>query len=309
MVAQLRFRGYKPFKPVSATGGTIGFVNFGGVTYQTHTFLSIGQSTFTIIDPGTEGEVEYLVVGGGGCGGGGDNENRPGGGGGGAGGLVTSLDRGPLKISAGNYQVVVGRGAPGPSRKGVNGDNSSLGSIVAFGGGAGGNNAEDTSVAGNSGNAGGSGGGGTRQRPPGNGVSGQGHTGTVNPYVYKNITYIGSANPVLIRSDGITTRTGSGQGGGGGGAGGPAIVSGTAATIAGPGRSIAFASNTPTVYASGGVGGTNGASGPAGVNGTGGGGGGARASGSGGTSPTRPGLAGGSGVVIIRYPLNRKPVF
>jgi hypothetical protein len=290
MVAQLRFRGYKPFKPITATGGTIGTASIGGITYRTHTF-ALGSSTFSVTDKGTEGVIEYLIVGGGGAGGSGDNEARPGGGGGGAGGLIFEQS----SINIGNFNVFVGSGGAATNRKGNNGANSSFLGKTAFGGGAGGNNAESGgNIPDQTGNVGGSGGGGTRQGLGGNGTSGQGNQGReANPY----------GDRVVF-----------GQGGGGGGAGGPATIQPNSRTAPGPGIFLNFVGNN-VGYAPGGVGGlagnrnrNSGITGPAGVDGTGGGGGGAQASGGAGTAPTYNGTRGGNGIVIVRYPITRKTV-
>jgi hypothetical protein len=263
---------------VTATGGSVSEIDFGGEQYIVHTFSRPGSYSFNVENASTDFEVEYLVVGGGGAGGAGDNEPRPGGGGGGAGGLIL----GQASINNGNFGLTVGSGGAASSRKGANGGNSTFLSLTAFGGGAGGNNAEDTSLSGNRGENGGSGGGGTRGGPPGTGVSGQGHGGSL-------------PNPIII-----APATGSGQGGSGGGAGGPAILGPNKTTIPGPGISSNITGRS-VVYAFGGTGGTNVASSPPGANGLGSGGGGAVAKGNARTSPTFNGTRGGDGTVIIRY--------
>lgn len=284
MVYLLRYRGLAySFRPVVATGGNISTVNIGGIPYRVHTFPRTGSvANFVVTDPGSENEVDYLVIAGGGGGSGGDNENRAGGGGGGAGGLLTTLSSEPFKISDTSYPVFVGAGGSGSNRKAQNGQNSYFGNIVTTGGGAGGNAAEDSSFAGNSGNNGGSGGGAARTGAAGLGIPGQGNNGS--------------------RSNPATQNVIRGQGGGGGGAGGPGVIVGSNQTLPGPGLSLNVLGSAIT-YAPGGVGGTNSVTGPQGVDGLGGGGGGALSAGGGRTAPTRSGTRGGHGIVIIRYPL------
>jgi hypothetical protein len=284
MVAQLRYRGLAySFRPVTATGGTVSTVTIEGIPYRVHTFPRTGSvQNFVITDPGSEGEIDYLVIAGGGGGSGGDNEPRQGGGGGGAGGLLTTFNSTPFKISDTTYPIFVGAGGSGSNRKAQNGQNTTAFGLTAIGGGAGGNAAEDNSFAGNSGNSGGSGGGAARSGAAGVGTPGQGHNGSL-------------ASP----SSGSLVR---GQGGGGGGAGGPGVVTGSQTTAPGPGRTLNVI-GTNISYAVGGTGGTNSATGPQGIDGRGNGGGGALSAGGGKTDPTFSGTRGGHGIVIIRYPL------
>jgi len=289
MVYLLRYRGLAySFRPVVATGGnSVSTVTIDGIPYRVHVFSnpSVVQN-FVVTDPGSESEIDYLIIAGGGGGSGGDNENRAGGGGGGAGGLITTIGSNPFKISAIQYPVFVGPGGSGSNRKAANGQNSYLGDIIAIGGGAGGNAAEDSSFAGNSGNNGGSGGGGARNGTFGTGISGQGHSGSLSKPSTQSVI--------------------AGQGGGGGGAGGPGLQNPSInATIPGPGLTLNMIGKD-LVYATGGTGGTSGSgglTGPQGIDGRGGGGGGAVSKGSAGTAPTYSGTRGGSGIVIIRYPL------
>ena len=219
--------------------------------------------------------VEYLVVGGGGGGGGG-----AGGAGAGAGGLRA----GSLLILL-PFAVEVGAGgspsASNNAARGFSGGFSQFGEVVAIGGGGGG------------GTNGGSGSASQYNRPTsiGLGISGQGENG------------------------GQGTNVGDNNGGGGGGAG---FVGGNASSSSSGGGGDGLQSSitgSSIYYAGGGGGGTNsdnsgGAAGQgggglgrlssrsatAGTVNTGGGGGG------GGGANEALGQAGGSGLVIIKYP-------
>ena len=232
--------------------------------------------------------VSYLVVAGGG-GAGYDDV-----GGGGAGGLRTSY--GPsggggsaesvLALSTGtSYAVTVGGGGNGGQATAYDGSPSIFYTITSLGGG----HADYTPA------SGGSGGGGDPNNPnnPGAGTANQGFSGGVS----------------YPRSGGQTNEAG----GGGGGAG---AVGGTASANTGGNGGVGLAvgiSGSTVTYAGGGgggginTGGTGGAGGGANGTGaanpspgdtnTGGGGGGAGAN-----SASYTGSAGGSGIVILRYP-------
>ena len=253
--------------------------------------------TFTIDVPALSFDVNYLVVGGGGGGGG-----QGTGGGGGAGGYRTSYGTSGgnnsqetvvTVVEAVSYNVQVGAGgaAGGSNIVGGNGGSSAFGLITSLGGGGGAAN-------GSVGNSGGCGGGGSNGTTAGSGTSGQGFGG-------QNGSGSGGNYPVTWASGG----------GGGAGSSGSNRVGGTgiASTITGT-----------SVYRSGGGGG-GGTPSYNGDGGTGGGGYGANAGwgGSGeraaaaGTANTGGGgggggcynncynsAAGGSGVVILRYPQN-----
>ena len=235
--------------------------------------------------------VEYLVVAGGG--GGGTTRTSYGlAGGGGAGGLLTGM----VPVTAGtSYTVTVGGGgATGTAGGGVgvNGDNSVFGSITATGGG-GGSELRDNST----GNSGGSGGGSCYtfdgRTTPSQGVFGQGNnSGTVTAAF--GVSGGGGAGSV-----GVAVQT---NGAASGGVGIASAISGTATNYAGGGGSIT--SGFGDYIGVGGVGG-GGSSGnnsasplaTAGSMNKGGGGGGGSYPGA-----TQVGAAGGSGIVIIRYP-------
>jgi hypothetical protein len=239
--------------------------------------------------------VEVLVVAGGG--GGGSHH----GGGGGAGGLIYNSNFAVTPGSA--LTVTVGGGGAGGGNSvagtspngGGNGGNSVFGSLTAIGGGGGGSYS-------NNGSSGGSGGGANNwsvSATGGSGTSGQGFSGASNN---------GQTN----------------YGGGGGGAGGTAkglsnnsggdglqfpqfasVGGSPAGWFAGGGAAGVYPGYTnDTSYGTGGLGGGgNGGNGPhesgsgktSGVDNTGGGGGGS-------ADLYQNGAAGGSGIVIVRYP-------
>lgn len=267
------------FTPIVATGGTVTEVG----DYRIHTFTSSG--TFTVTSAQSNSTVEALVVAGGGGGG-----SRHGGGGG-AGGILNSL----LSLNTQSYAVTVGNGGSGgnygtnsPSGAGFAGGNSVFSTLTAIGGG-GGCTYDGCPAAGGSGG----GGAGVMSRTGAAGTAGQGFAGG----------------------------TGSVSTGSGGGGGGASIVGENSVSNNGGngGSGIANSiSGTSVFYGGGGGGGSDGGySGGTGGNGGGGhggnggdsvgmtagsantgGGGGGNRSGSYG-----PGAAGGSGIVIVRYPL------
>ena len=259
----------------SATGGTI---TYSGI-YTVHTFTSSG--TFT---PETAGQVEYLVVAGGGAAG-----NY--GGGGGAGGFKTATN---FAVAATGLTVTVGAGGTATNSEptyGGNGANSVFSSITATGGGGGGGNRPATTAV-STGRDGGSGGGATNQNATGAVGDGTGTEGFAGGLA--------------------TGSAGSNKAGGGGGAGGVGVAGNVVGGInnsngtGGIGR-LNSISGEPIYYAGGGggegdgqsdaIGGLGGGGGynTAGTANTGGGGGG---NGDG----TIGNRAGGSGIVIIRYP-------
>jgi hypothetical protein len=268
-----------------AIGGTI----TSDLNYTYHTFTS--SNTFTALEKINNAEV-LLVAGGGG---GGSGATGPGGG---AGGVI--VYSGQTLTAGTSYTSLVGAGGTagtsGTGRvDGLSGNNSSFANNSAIGGGKGG----EMSAAGN----GGSGGGGNVDQAAGTGTSGQGFNGA--------------------RSD-----VGK-YGGGGGGAGGLGLVSDGGGAVGGPGTNaynywhtatstgvlsggtyfigggggaganIQFQSGTPSIGGIGGGGSANSTStAGSGTANTGGGGGG----GSYQSSTYGAGGAGGSGLVIVRYP-------
>ncbi len=254
-----------------------------------HTFTADG--TFTLPQAVL---CDILIVGGGGGGGElgpvSDNQGIKVAGGGGAGGLIYHKS---LPIPAGTYSVTVGAGGA----IGVNGGNSSVFGITAYGGGYGAR-------------------GGTGERKGGDGGSGGGANTGWTTVVAGGSAIYGDANN--LGHDGSKAESRFCCGGGGGAGGSPAkkvkrdswgeiILDIDDASSDGPaygGDGLACdITGVSTYYAGGGAaynswgvgtipggkgGGGNGNQ--AGVNGLGGGGGG--------------GKAGGSGVVIIRYESN-----
>lgn len=269
---------------VVATGGTVYDVDAEGTTYRVHVFTNTGNSTFTVTQGGS---VEYLIV----AGGAGAGEGS--GGGGGAGGLLTGF----TIVTPQSYAVTVGSGgasATANAGNGSDGANSSLFGLTAIGGGGGGGYND------NSGRSGGSGGGAGR----GSGSVGQGTAGQGN-------------NGGLGDS--------SGAGGGGGGAGGAGGNS-SAQAEGGIGISSSITGISNFYAGGGGAGNRSSAQSPRYQNpipgGFGGGGGGQNRDifpGTPGTPNTGGGGGGqdnrffgniphpgGSGIVIVRYPLRQE---
>ena len=265
------------------------------------------SDTFTPTCAGEKGKVEALVVAGGGGGG-------ATGGGGGGGGLI--FNNSVTVTTNTGVNVLVGAGgtggAVGGQNNGLQGGNSSFGTIVATGGGYGGGGTKD-------GGDGGSGGGGGRDSTSYNdlssGVSGQGNAGGGS---YDNSASAG------------------GGGGGAGSAGGNGSIGGAGDTsseglyggVGGSGLAYSITGETK-FYSAGGAGGQyKGGSIPQGGNSLGGSGGmfelggnsgesrtggngipdtGSGGGGGGGTNggthdPAAEGGAGGNGTVIVRYP-------
>jgi hypothetical protein len=268
---------------IDASGGTTVLVTEGGVRYRRHTFTNVGNTNFVVSSIGQDnplalsGEIEYLVVGGGGQGG--TVTSNGSSGGGGAGGVLN----GKLRIpSTGVYTVTVGAGGTGgaANQPGNAGGTSSIGSLISASGGSGGGG-RDTRNSANGASSGGAGKTGTTGGTSGTAIAGQGNRGSDSTGLANNIS------------------------GGGGGAG-----SATSNQNGGAGRSISITGG-PIIYGGGGGGGSNGVGGSGGggnaasnANGapgqanTGGGGGGVFRS-----SGTRVGGDGGSGIVIIKYPV------
>ena len=284
--------GVTPTVLPKATGGDI-IVNDG--TYWYHAFLSSG-----IFIPNQTVNCDALVIGGGGGGGGGyGNQGQ---GGGGAGGIFYGTNK---SFTSGNYVVTIGAGGNGgpydtggailtPGFNGVDSSITSLTSAIGGGGGAAnsaagnggsggggmnfggvGGTSTQTSTGGTGyGNAGGNGGGGTNQF--GGSGGGSGSAGTFG----------GSGGAGLNTWSSWATTTATGVSGFYAGGGGTSYISGTTAGGSGGGGA---GSNT-----FGGAGGS-------GVVNTGSGGGGAYGGNVGGF--INRGGNGGSGLVIIRYPI------
>lgn len=291
--------------------GTYTTTTDGGYTIVKFT---AGTGYVNVISGGT---VDILIVGGGG--GSGSSQAKcnsiyptTGSFGGGGGGVLYVKS---YNLVPGYYQVTVGAGGlAGPYGSivipisnitydlfnGGNGGNSSFGSLVAYGGGGGGcepvptwGNNFNLSFGGLPGISGGSGGAGYNKA--GSGTPGQGNTGSTSMVSGGGggAGGTGDSNP-LTGGPGIANSiTGTVQyyGGGGGTATDSTIVPQTILGGIGGGGNGARWNDTAKTYTAG----------TAGTDGTGGGGGG----GAGNASQTAQilwaGLAGGSGVVIIRY--------
>jgi hypothetical protein len=277
------------FKPIVATGGTIlPEYTDQGRTWKAHLFSTVGSSSFVVTDEGADGYLEYLVVAGGG--GGGE-------GGGGAGGFLA----GSLNVTPQTYSITVGAGGTGSSDafvNGTNGGNSTFSTITAIGGGRGG------TAPGTAGATGGSGGGGRRDGASAGaaGTAGQGFAGGTSP-AGPWVGAAGGGGAEEPGKPGITNGTQQGEIGGAGGSGKISSITGTA-----------------VYYAGGGGGGTQGTGG-IGIGGVGGGGNGSYGAsssvlavngtantggGGGGTyngSPAGRAGNGGSGIVVVRYPI------
>ena len=294
--------------------------------YRTHAFLT-GTQLFT---PNFTGPVEVLVVAGGGGGGGA--------GGGGAGGVVYNNS---FAVTAGtNYTATVGSGGygvhwdrqGGTNVRGTNGEDSVFGSITAIGGGAGGayGSSNTNGVAGGSGGGAGWANGGATG---GAGTAGQGFAGGANTFGTTNPYSSGGGGGAGAVGGATATNQLAGQGGSGlpftisgqtfwfgGGGGGGAQSGASAGAIGGNGgiggggggavwTGSAAAGGTATGDVYGGLNpgkpGYNFGSNPFCVAGdgghnTGGGGGGMGIS-------VNWGGWGGSGIILVRYPITTPP--
>lgn len=260
---------FEPAPEFEATGGVI--TEVGG--YRIHTFLANG--TFEVL-AGERTDIEVLLVGGGGKGGDAGTTFGVYTGGGGGGRVRHLLNQ---SLGVGAYPVVVGAGQTTDVQN--NGFPSSFNGETAEGGGGG-------STVSNNGKPGGSGGGGSStssgNRPGGAAI------------------YGAMGNP------GGNGATGVINGGGGGGA---TQAGGSAATTAKGGDGYTTDISGVSLTYGGGGGGRNGAGGAGGggagtLNGgspgtanRGGGGGGTQYS----IGVGAPGGPGGSGIVIVRYPI------
>jgi hypothetical protein len=279
-----------------AQGGRAERKVIGGRSYMVHTYTLDSDNDF-VVTPDMEGvPIEYLIVAGGGSGASNRTGNKVGVGGGGAGGVLTNLGGAPLFLPAGTYDVLVGEGGTASYNEGngFNGANSSINGagLIAIGGGGGGR----MDIAGNLGGSGGGGGFRSGRDFPGAGTAGQGHGGGRG--------FKGCSGDSCSAGGGGGGWGGPGQDatkntGGIGGAGGVSTIDGTNRTFAAGGGGGGN-SGRPGGSGIGGAGGRQGATGGDGAPNTGSGGGGA---GGGGNNSLRGGY-GGSGIVIIRYPVS-----
>jgi hypothetical protein len=261
-----------------AIGGTITFAN----GYWVHTFT--GSGTFYALENLIADTL--VVAGGGGSGGsyGATGVYGLGGGGGGAGGYILNSSI-PILSNTNNLVLVGSGGSAGTvgvnDGRGGLGQDSSFGSVIALGGGGGGLAATGNAVTA-AGSIGGSGGGGSANTSGFNGVGGAGTAGQ---------GFAGGTGAVSA----------FGSGGGGGGSASAGENGSTTNTTGGQGGlgTLNGISGTTQAYATGGIGGR--------VNGSGGVG--SANTGNGANSRNIPpnsfdstGFAGGSGIVIVRYP-------
>ena len=293
---------------ITATGGTTQEYNLDGKRYKSHTFTSVGTSTFQVTQlsnlGGTFNQVDYLIVAGGAAGINGY------GGGGGAGGVIP----GQTSIQAQSYPIVVGAGGQGrivsSGATGFNGQNSSVFGLTALGGGGGASYSSATPANGGSGGGSAFGHSGNAGTAPTNGGSGLQPT---------------SASGGLGNHGGAGSATSGNRAYWGGGGGGATSIgqNGINGGIGGSGFTSSIRNGTNAIYATGGGGGqyntstklfnTGGSSnvhnnrgghgseagGNATAN-TGSGGGGVGGVGQGFSGTGTPG-SGASGIVIIRY--------
>ena len=284
----VRGKGIPPIIGNYFNGGEI--VEDGG--YRYHTFKTSGTLEFVNNDGlGTAVPIEYLIVAGGGAGGGANtvyqNEYA---GGGGAGGVVV----GSTQLAADQSVTIGAGGAPVSGGAGGDGSPTYLGLVATQGGGGGGFPYSSPAKAGGSGGGGGS----TYQvgsTSPGAGTAGQG--------------YSGGSGDGQFNAGGGGGAGGVGKDGGAGtgltSTGGPGIEwpAGSGKWVAGGGGGAHGQDGAAFNPPHGGGNGSYGAStqAEAGTPNTGGGGGG----GCRGTGGVVLGAAGGSGVVMVRYPVQR----
>jgi hypothetical protein len=292
--------------PTAATGGVITTEVIGDTTYRTHSFTATGTSTFTVSNAGNIGPAEVLIVAGGGSGG-----VDCGGGAGGGGVIQTSLN-----LSTTSYSIIVGAG--GPARPGTSddgpgsgGQNSSAFGLTALGG-AGGTGWANGGVPSNPNGTGINGGSGSGQSVAGIG-------GTLNPQGVGIGLQPGSASGGFGNNGGNAVAGFAGGGGGAGGAGQPGRsgVMGVGGIGYLPYRGLGAGYGVSGRFGPGGTGGHDFAGGTrvgsaasnngvakqtvdnpetACANNTGAGGHGANHN-------DRTSGAGGSGIVVIRYPI------
>ena len=252
------------WSPTVATGGTVTDISQSGRTWRVHTFT--GNGTFTVTSVGTEPALQYLVQAGGGGGG------RYSGGGGG-GGLVQT---GEASVSAWNasvrsFTVTIGGGGASDS---TNGGNSTIQDVFTSSGGG-------RSVSNVGGFSGGCGGG--RQynfAQTGSGIAGPPRQGFDGGY--------GGGGTAAAASTGNTV----------GGAGRSTTIRGTTEHFGGGGGSSGYGTGLGSGGGGIGGGGNGSMGGSSAVHGA------ANTGGGGASQVNSPfGGNGGSGIVIIRYPI------
>lgn len=278
---------------VSETNGS-NMATGGAITtngdYIIHAFTNIGTTDFIVSGGSLDCEVLIVAGGGGGAGSGG---------GGGAGGLIYLTS---CSIS-GTSTVTVGAGGggvPQSSGRGTNGANTVFGTNTAFGGGGGG--AGWTVVSGAAGGSGGGAGQSGSYAAGGAGTNGQGNAGGNN---YNGGNYYGGGGG---GGAGTVGTNGTASVGGNGGEGLEysqfASVGGSPAGwfAGGGGAGILEVGTGGSGGKGGGGNGSNGQTGQYPTDGTANTGGGAGSPGQNNPSYTI-GANGGSGIVIVRYPM------
>ena len=306
---------------MTATGGTVSCCG----DYKIHTFT--GPGTFTVTKTATSAAnniVDYVVVAGGGASGTIAGNSAGGGGGGGfrfyanttnnpqpgaPGAPINNFPSGTaITATATDYPITVGAGGTAPypsSNPAGTGSNSTFSTITSNGGGGGGMGGG----AGACGNAGASGGGGTGGALNKSGGSGnspptspaQGTAGGASPGSPPDGHGGGGGGAISAGATAVSNASGNGGAGAGvKGFGSSGEVSSCVSYFSGGGGGGANPGSPLTIGTGGLGGGGDGGSpspgpGTAGTVNTGGGGGGT----SNGTNAA--GLAGGSGIVIIRY--------
>jgi len=273
-------------EPIEALGGDITQTNIDGDTYKIHAFKDTTDEIFDVLNKGSLGKIDILIVGGGGGSGSGLNADR---GAGGGGGVIFKQN---YNIEEKKYDIFVGDGGI-PDNNGGNTifDKDNINQIISLGGGAGGNFGENGSDG-----ASGGGGGGTSPNKTSGGSS------------INNQGYMGGAG-------GGTSESGRNAGGGGGGAGSKGLDSPNNTRHGGDGGvglyyGDIFSDNFGDDGYFGGGGGGSGRDG-GGEGGKGGGGNGASSDGDtnsylNGAKNTGGGAGaseseGGSGIILIRY--------
>ena len=288
-------------EPFSEAGDCVEVVEIGN---GNHLYIYRCDGEFTMSED--HDDVEVLVVGGGGGGGYGESA-----GGGGAGAMVYEP---VLSLNPGQtYSVVVGNGGNGASNEletGANGEDSSMGGVIAIGGGGGGSSSNQSGV--QNGKSGGSGGGGAAF-PGSHGQGGEHGQGSNN--AGGNGSHSGMSDN---RAGGGGGGAGSSGDAGGGGAGNnPGRGGQGASSSIFDGLSVSVGIDNIFAAGGGGTGRKNSgekkdAEGGSGIGGNGNafgiGGSGKSNTGSGGGAGTSKGGVGASGIVIIRESSKLLPV-
>ena len=282
------------FSPIIATGGTIVTGQIDNISSAIHTFDNVGTSSLIIVNQGvgpsgSAGIYDFLLVAGGGSGGGAGGFAH--GGGGGAGGLIT----GSQVATASVIPVVVGAGGVSVDADPVNGENTLFDTFTSIAGGGGGG----AEVTGNDGGSGGGGGdsgeSGTTDR--GLGTADQGFAGGsgIGAAITEQRAGGGGGGHANIGINAVINR------GGQGGSGSLSSLTGVGIFYAGGGGGAGSSNlgGQPGLGGGGRGGSTGGVpiDGEDGTDGLGGGGGGAN------TGISSSAGDGGSGVVILSYPL------